>query len=188
MNPNASLAAAGTGVIFRQPSARDGARVWALIREAGTLDVNSAYCYMMLCEYFSKTCLLAEQDGALCGFVSAFRVPGREDTLFVWQIAVHPERRGQGLGRRLLEELLERLQTASRVTAEAGPSHAVQPPIRYIEATISPSNEASRALFRGLARRLKAGFEETAGMPEDWFPVEQRHEEERLFRIGPLAT
>ncbi|GAB7054396.1 MULTISPECIES: diaminobutyrate acetyltransferase [Paenibacillus] len=156
---------------YRKPRKEDGGKVWELIRSAGALDLNSAYCYIMLCDYFRDTCLVAEQGGRLAGFVSAFRPSGREDTLFVWQIAVASEYRGRGIGKTLLDKLL----------AQCG-----ERPVHYVEATISPSNQASRQLFGSLARRYNIAFIARKGYPAEIFPGHGSHEEESLYRIGPL--
>lgn len=162
-------------VVLREPQASDGAAVWELVRRAGGLDVNSAYCYMMVCDYFKETCVVAEREKRIVGFVSAFRPPERPDDLFVWQIAVHPSQRGQGIATALLEELIRR-QGRRRSGAW------------YMEATVAPSNAASRALFGKMAERYGTACEETAGYPGEWFPAETPHEEERRLRIGPFQT
>ncbi|MBP1157236.1 MULTISPECIES: diaminobutyrate acetyltransferase [unclassified Paenibacillus] len=162
----------GASIIrYRKPDKEDGGKVWELIRSAGTLDLNSAYCYIMLCDYFRDTCIVAEQDGKLAGFVSAFRPPGHEDTLFVWQIAVASEHRGRGIGKALLQELL----------AGCG-DHA----IRFVEATISPSNQASRSLFGSIAKLYGSVCKMEEGYPAEIFPGGGSHEEECIYRIGPL--
>ena len=78
--------------------------------------------------------------------------------------------RGTGVGGRLLRAVLDRPGCAD---------------VRYVEATINPSNAASWALFRGLAREHVAACDERAMFaPGDFGP--EAHEEERLLRIGPL--
>lgn len=156
---------------LRQPEAKDGSAIQQLLKEAGGLDVNSAYSYMLLGHYFKDTCLLAESGGTPVGYVSAFRIPGDERTLFVWQVAVHPTRRGEGLARRMLAELLRNPACAD---------------VSLIEATVSPSNKASHALFQSFARGIKAELQIQDGYPAAWFP--DGHEEERLYRIGPITT
>lgn len=125
-------------ISLRSPRTTEGTAVWAFIRDVGNLDLNSAYCYMMLCDYFKDTCVIAEVDGELIGFVSAFRPPGKSDTLFIWQVAVAASERGKGLSKLMLNELLSRMEVEENL---------------FIEATISPSNLASHALFSGLAKR-----------------------------------
>ena len=160
-------------VTLRHPDKTDGAAVWELVRSAGTLDVNSPYSYILLCDLFRQTCIVAEENGKLVGFVSALIAPMRSDTLFVWQIAVDSSVRGKGLGKAMLKQLLE--------------SNAVVP-IRYLEATVSPSNIASRSLFQSMARLLNCELKtvEDEGYMPSMFPAGNAHEAEPLLRIGPF--
>lgn len=79
--------------------------------------------------------------------------------------------RGEGLATRMLFEIIGR-QASSHVS--------------YLDTTISPSNEASRALFRGFARRLGVPVEQRQLFGEHHFPQGGDHESEVLFRIGPF--
>ncbi|WP_432653696.1 diaminobutyrate acetyltransferase [Sphingosinicella terrae] len=123
------------------PRAEDGPHVTALIAASPPLDINSAYCNLLQCTDFRETCVLAESGGRPIGWVSAYRPPADRDRLFVWQVAVHPDARGLGLGLRMLEALLER-------PASAG--------ARSLVTTITRDNQASWRLFEALARRLGA--------------------------------
>lgn len=156
-------------ISFRKPTPEDGRRMWQLVHDAGTLEPNTAYCYVLLCDHFADTCLLAESDGELAGFIAAYRPPGREDTVFVWQIGVAPKARGQGLGKRMLRALIEREDL---------------PEVRYVEATVAPDNAASEALFRSFARSLGVECAESDKYASTLFP--SGHEPENLFRIGPF--
>jgi L-2,4-diaminobutyric acid acetyltransferase len=160
----------GDPIVFRHPEIRDGLSIWRLIQEAGTLDLNSTYAYLMVCRDFSETCIVAEHDGHVVGFVTGYRPPRKQDTVFVWQIGVAPNARG----RRLASEVLDRL-----IASEACKG------VRYLDTNVTPSNEASRALFGSLARRLNAPIEELEGFESSLFP-EPSHEPERLLRIGPF--
>ncbi|CAM4346280.1 diaminobutyrate acetyltransferase [Paenibacillus tarimensis] len=158
-------------VKIRRSTKKDGAAVYQLIKRAGTLDLNSAYCYLLLCDMFKDTCAVAEADNRLLGFVSAFRRPDQPNTLFIWQIAVDPDSRGLGLGKRLLKE----------VTARGGEE------IRYVEATVSPSNQASNRLFRTFAEAMETKLDVAAdGYPSTLFPPGMTHEDEPLLRVGPF--
>lgn len=159
-------------VRFRAPSEADAAALWRIVRGSGVLDPNSPYCYMLLCRDFAATCAVAEAEGGVVGFVTAYVPPGRPDTLFVWQIGVDRGRRGAGIGRDLLEQVLAR-------PACRGVTH--------LETTIAPSNRASRALFEALARDRGAQVTEVRGFGPELFP-DPGHEPERRYRIGPLAA
>jgi len=158
---------------LRHPRTTEGTAVWTFIREVGNLDLNSAYCYMMLCDYFKDTCLIAEQGGELIGFVSAFRPPGKPDTLFIWQVAVAASERGKGLSRTMIDELVTLSNTDGNL---------------FIEATISPSNLASHGLFSSLAKRYHAELVITDGYSAQWFPAESSHEDELLYQVGPIKN
>lgn len=155
---------------FRTPEEPDGQEVWRLIRDTGVLDLNSSYSYLMWAKYFDETSVVVESDDQIVGFISGFIQPKAPDTLFVWQVAVDGSEQGQGLASRMLRTVLHRKTCRN---------------IRYLEATVTPSNEASQALFRKLAKDLNVGCEVSTCFTENQFPTEG-HEAELLFKIGPL--
>lgn len=159
-------------LLFRQPNAGDAPAMHALVERCKPLDVNSRYCYLVLCEHFSSTCILAEMDGEVVGMMTAYVVPERRDTLFVWQIAVDERLRGQGLARKLFAHLLKRRNLKN---------------ITIIEATVNPSNDASRALFRSLARECGCAVVESPLFAASLFG-EEGHEAENLIRVGPIYS
>lgn len=157
-------------VLYRKPQLEDGAAVWALIRDTKVLDLNSSYCYLMLNSYFRETCVIAERNDEVVGFVSGFLLPERPDTLFIWQVAVDERARGLGIGTTMLERILERNSCAE---------------VHFVETTVSPSNAASEAMFRRLARYLGTELNTVGELAPELFP--SGHESERLFRIGPFT-
>lgn len=156
-------------VLLRRPRVEDGKRIWELVRETGTLDLNSAYSYLMLGKYFSNTCVVGEINGHIDSFLSAFLLPDDNETIFVWQVAVAASQRGQGLGTAMLRELLAR---------------DVCQDVRFLETTVTPSNGPSTRLFHGLAKRLGTRCEISVLFDRHTFL--DAHEEEQLFRIGPF--
>lgn len=156
--------------VFRKPKATDGVRVHELVAACPPLDENSLYCNLLQCTDFADTCILAEQGRDLVGWISGYRPPGEPGTLFVWQVAVHERARGTGLAGKLLMALLER--------------PAAQP-IRFIKTTVTPDNDASRALFSSVARRSNAPIREQTGFDKDTHFL-GRHDSERLIVIGPI--
>ncbi len=157
---------------LRCPTVDDGVAIWQLVRETGVLDENSAYAYLLLCRDFARTSLVAERDSQLAGFVTAYRPPQRPQVLFIWQIGVSQSARRQGLGLRLLSELV----TRCRDDASA---------IDFVEATVASSNSASRRLFDALAEQLGVPLRSAEGFTEEAFPP-VGHEAEPLIQIGPL--
>lgn len=159
------------GLRLRAPRTADGPEIHRLIADSPPLDVNSTYCYLLLATHFAKTCAVAEDDRGLVGFCSGYIKPGAPDTYFLWQIGVSERARGQRLAPRLIDEILARPECAD---------------VRYLETTVSPSNEPSRALFRSVAQSRGADIEERTLFPPELFPGSQ-HEEECLLRIGPFT-
>lgn len=153
--------------------------MWQFIKDHGGLELNTAYAYLVLADDFTDTCVVAvergsdpsKDDGVLAGFVLGYRPPTHPDALFVWQVGVAPSHRGQGLARRMILELLDRNA----------------PDVRWLESTVTPSNTASRRLFRSIAEARGTNCDVSEYLTEDHFP-ERGHEAEERFRIGPLAN
>jgi L-2,4-diaminobutyric acid acetyltransferase len=122
---------------LRKPTKEDGAAVWKLVAECAPLDQNSMYMNLVQCDHFGETCILAEQGDKVLGWISGHIPPGAPDTIFVWQVAVHADARGLGLGKRMLNALLQRPACAQ---------------VAKLETTITRSNDASWGLFRSFAR------------------------------------
>lgn len=160
------------GVLFRPPELKDGAPIWQLVKDTGVLDLNSVYAYLLVAEHFAPTSVVAELDGEVVGFISAYCPPHKDGTVFVWQVGVAEAGRGRGIATRMLVDIIEREACRD---------------VRYLDTTVGPSNDASKALFRGLARRLSTEVSETVLFTREMFPQPEEHEPEILFRIGPFA-
>ena len=106
------------------------------------------------------------------GFISAYLVPGRTDTLFVWQVAVGASARGQGLATRMLDALLQRPGCRG---------------VTHMETTVTASNDASWALFEGFARKHGAPLRRSTLFDRNT-DFNGEHESEILARIGPLEV
>lgn len=151
---------------LRKPRSTDGAAIWELVRECKPLDENSMYCNIVQAEHFSDTCVVAEMDGDIVGWVSGHMIPN-EDALFVWQVAVSPKARGLGLGSKMLEHLLGR-----EACAEA----------EQLNTTITEDNEASWALFRSFAREIGGNLSDKAHFKRDAH-FDGRHATEHMVTI-----
>lgn len=159
-------------IVFTKPSAVDGMAVNKLVASCPPLDTNSAYCNLLQTSHFKETSIAASfEDGEMVGFVSGYIIPNQADTLFVWQVAVSEKARGQGLAKKMVSSLLERSSCSD---------------VRYIETSITASNEGSWALFRRLANQLDAPLEESVMFDkQDHF--KGQHDTEHLVRIGPFT-
>ena len=160
--------------ILRPPTPNDGASVFRLIGRCPPLDINSMYCNLLQCTHFAGTSVTAVQtintSEALVGFISAYLVPEREDTLFIWQVAVDERARGAGLAGSMLKHILDRPQCR----------HA-----KYLETTITESNQASWGLFNSLAKKLGTSLDKSVMYDRDKH-LAGEHDTEFLVRIGPF--
>lgn len=157
-------------VKFRSPTVLDGHAVTALIKNSPPLDNNSAYCNLLQCTHFAQTCVIAESDNRIVGWLSAYIPPDQLDHIFVWQLAVHQEARGKGLAKHLLSALLNRQALAN---------------VRYLITTITQDNQASWAVFERFAKSHQLHLDKTP-----YFEKEPHfngvHETELLAKIGPF--
>lgn len=153
---------------FKAPTLDDGANIWRLAKETGTLDLNSSYAYLMWCRDFADTSIVAEHDGRFGGFVTGYLRPSSPRTLMVWQVATDEAMRGKGIASAMLNELFDRCATQHGVTA--------------METTITADNEASINLFTRFARHWDLELHRDALFLSHTFP--DAHETEYLYRIG----
>ncbi len=143
-----------------------------MARDSQTLDLNSPYTYLLGASHFADTSVLARVNDHPAGFVWGYLRPDAPDTVFVWQVAVDPAYRGRGLAHGMLTALTDRLQPKG---------------CRYLEASVTPDNLASAALFAGFARARGVPLEDSEVLFDaSDFPPGPGHEPEVLFRIGPL--
>lgn len=156
---------------LRAPTVADGPLVTALIATCPPLDRNSAYCNLLQCSHFARTCVVAEQRGEIVGWLSAYRLPDNPSRIFVWQVAVDASARGQGLGQLMLDALMAR---------------PVVRDVTHLLTTITEENEASWALFSSFARRRGAGLRKELHFENDRH-FAGKHASEFMVSIGPLT-
>jgi len=158
-------------VTTRQPDIDDAVRMWEIARDSQVLDLNSSYAYLLWCRDFRDTSVVAEQDGRVGGFVTGFVRPEDPRTVFVWQVAVDESLRGRGVAAAMLNDLLDHLALQG---------------VTRLETTISPGNDASRALFSSVARMRYVDITKRELFTTSHFP--DQHESEELYIIGDDTT
>jgi L-2,4-diaminobutyric acid acetyltransferase len=149
------------------PSLSDGVACWRLAAASGVLDVNSRYAYLLWCRDFAATSAVARRGEDVLGFVTGFRRPEELSTLVVWQVAVADEARGRGVAGAMLDAVFDGA-----------------PDVDHLEATITPDNQGSIALFTRFAERRGAPVQRRELFGADLLGAD--HEPELLFRIGPV--
>jgi diaminobutyrate acetyltransferase len=155
---------------LRVPQAEDGAAIWDLVQSCKPLDENSMYCNMIQCDHFAETCVVAELNGDVVGWISAYVLPNDPQTLFVWQVAVSEAARGSGLGALMLQTISNR---------------EVCDDVMRIQTTITADNEASWALFRKFGKTQGSKLDAEAYYTQE-VHFQDQHKTEHLVTI-PLA-
>jgi L-2,4-diaminobutyric acid acetyltransferase len=85
-------------------------------------------------------------------------------------VAVGEQARGQGLARRMLDDILSRSCTAE---------------VKFLETSITESNQASWSLFNSLAKQRNVALQQSV-MFDKQQHFKGQHDTEMLVSIGPL--
>jgi L-2,4-diaminobutyric acid acetyltransferase len=141
-------------------------------KKSPPLDLNSIYSYHLIAKHHANTSIVAEFQGDIVGFISAYTLPDKPDTLFIWQVAVDAKMRGKGIAGMMLSGLLSRPAMDS---------------VRYLETTVNPSNKASRGLFERFSKERGYPIEEETFLTEEDFGAGE-HESEIMLRIDLRAA
>lgn len=155
---------------FRPPTALDGYAITALINSSPPLDNNSAYCNLLQCSHFSQTCVVVELNGSIVGWLSAYRPPDQPCVIFIWQVVVHEDARGQGLVKSMIYELLSR-------EALLG--------VRSLNTTITGDNQASWRAFESFAKSHQLALNKSPHFEKE-LHFKGVHDTEFLVEIGPF--
>ncbi len=151
---------------FRKPKKEDAKQIVNLITVGGTLDLNSEYLYLLQTTHFQDTCCVAVCNEQIIGFVSGYIIPNEKNKLFIWQVAVSIQYRGQNLAMQIILQILKNVS------------------VEYLVSTVSPSNHSSARVFEKLAQFLSTRF--TTEVLFDLDDFIQAHEEEVQYTIGPI--
>lgn len=159
-------------LITKAPNIQDAKNVYLLAKNSKPLDLNSEYAYMLVCDHFSQTSVIAILDEVIIGFISGYVLPKDPKTLFIWQVATHSDYRGKKIPYYMFKNLLLREELLH---------------IDNIKTTISPSNIASKKMFLKLANMLDSKVTTQKYIQKEDF-LEESHEEEILYTIEDIKT
>ncbi|WP_304508617.1 GNAT family N-acetyltransferase [Anaerotignum sp.] len=111
------------------------------------------YIYWMLGKYFPSTCLVAEENGQVLGYIGAL-LSAEKRKIFIWQIAVKSEERGRQIGRKLLQSVL----------LTAGDMGIMQ-----LEIAINDKNSSCRHMVEKLVQDLQGTITEKERYQDEGF-------------------
>jgi ribosomal protein S18 acetylase RimI-like enzyme len=100
--------------------------------------------------HFRDTCLVAEKNGEIVGFLIGFLSQALVHEAYIRLIVVHPQSRGEGIGRRLYERFFEISRQHGR---------------QIIRSVTSPSNRGSVAFHTQLGFSIEPQEHTLDGLP-----------------------
>lgn len=118
--------------------------------------------------------------------MSAYVIPEKPETLFVWQVAVNETARGQGLAYKMIKHILARDSYSNPHNSNTHQSTHITH-ITHIETSITKDNAASWAMFESLAKKLNADIQVSVLFDEHTH-FHGAHATEHLLRIGPIKS
>jgi ribosomal protein S18 acetylase RimI-like enzyme len=108
-------------VLIRPAEPADYGRVIAVIDEWWGGRQMTAMLPKLFFVHFRDTSFVAQNDGALAGFLCGFRSQTFEDEAYVHFVGVDPAQRGSGLGRELYQRFFDAVAPRSVVRAVTAP-------------------------------------------------------------------
>lgn len=156
---------------LRNPTSADGAALNLLVKQSPPLDGNSVYCNLLQCTHFSETSVAAVVDNTLVGFISGYFPPNTPNSLFIWQVVVAEKMRGSGLGKKMLNWIV---------------NQPVCEDVTSVCTTITADNNASWGLFQSFARDLGATANKSLMFDRD-LHFAGEHDDEYLLTLSPVV-
>jgi ribosomal protein S18 acetylase RimI-like enzyme len=108
-------------MLIRNAEATDYARVIDIVDEWWGGRQMAAMLPKLFFVHFRDTSFVAEDDGALAGFLCGFRSQTYDDEAYIHFVGVDPGRRTSGLGRALYERFFAAIAPRTTVRAVTGP-------------------------------------------------------------------
>ena len=108
-------------MLIRAAEPADYGRVIAVIDEWWGGRQMTAMLPKLFFVHFRDTSFVAQNDGALAGFLCGFRSQTFEDEAYVHFVGVDPAQRGSGLGRELYQRFFDAVAPRSVVRAVTAP-------------------------------------------------------------------
>jgi len=136
-------------LVIRHAEPADYARVIAVVDDWWGGRQMAAMLPKLFFVHFRDTSFVAEDGGALAGFLCGFRSQTYADEAYIHFVGVDPARRGDGLGRMLYERFF-----------------AAVAPRTLVRAVTSPVNERSVAFHRALGFEIERIDEDYDGAGE----------------------
>jgi L-2,4-diaminobutyric acid acetyltransferase len=158
-------------IVFKNPIKSDAPKMFSCLGLIPELEKNSIYMYMLFCDIFKETSMIAMEGEQVVGAAIGFLMPSDPKNYFMWQLGVLPQWRQKGLATDLVRALLKSPGLSA---------------IDWLSCTVEADNIAIMTTFRRLAESLDTHIELADKFDsKDFLPY--IHATERELRMGPLS-
>ena len=130
---------------IRTVSVSDVSDVRVFVDRCKPLTLHTAVTYGVLFRNFSELCFVFEDNERIIGFLAALRGTSHSDAVYVWQLGVSADMRGQGISHKLLDALAQSSKSIG---------------ISKLHVGIEPSNDVSLKVFESYARKQNQSLKE----------------------------
>jgi L-2,4-diaminobutyric acid acetyltransferase len=158
---------------FRVPVTEDAQLIYALAQPFKPyIGNNPLYNNLLVTAHFRQSSVVVEDKKTkeIVGFISGYIVPDRDEkTLFFWEIGVKEGFHGNNLYLRMAHHLINRITP------------------QFIEATVNPSNRSSVRRLSIISKDIRSEISSSVLFEKKCFGT-TNHEEELLYRIGPIRA
>jgi predicted GNAT superfamily acetyltransferase len=137
-------------LLIRLAEPSDAKTIQAVVPDWWGRPMESDMISRFFLTHFRDTCLIAEKDGKMAGFLIGFLSQARADEAYIRLVVVDPQRRGEGIGRALYERFFDVTRQHER---------------RVIRCVTSPSNRDSVAFHTRLGFLIEPQEHQVDGMP-----------------------
>jgi diaminobutyrate acetyltransferase len=119
-------------MIIVNPSKKEFMDVQKFVGKCNGLVQHPGHFYKILTEYFGGSFFVAKENGKIVGFTFGFQSQEDEDIFFMWQIGVDRNQRKKGIGKALVDKVIE---------------YAEDNDCKKVHATVETKNRPSQKLF-----------------------------------------
>lgn len=91
-------------IVLRNINESDVAQLHFLAEKCPPLDVHTHYTYWVICKFFSASSFLLSVENENVGYITAIET---ENIIFVWQIGILEQYRGQGYSHLLIDSVVD---------------------------------------------------------------------------------
>lgn len=99
---------------FRHVDENDASLLHELAKKSPPLDVHTVYTYWVICNFFSKSCIIVEDNGIPFAYIIAIE---NDDTVFIWQICILEQYRGKRISALLIDFICKYAETKRKIVS-----------------------------------------------------------------------